>query len=159
MVREIEILFPLPLISPAKSSFDIALDLLPSLDFQYGDATGDFKSKIRQIRFYQFMAGADLAVKGELPMEFFLGVNGGFRVETYWDMVADTLETITAPVVQPEVGIRTMATPLFPNSGIISPNTLYGLSLEYGAEFILSTKTRVDFQHKLSLGLNLWCDF
>ncbi len=141
--------------------FGVSLDFSPFLDYSYGDAVNDFHSTERQIRFNQIMAGMDLPViraGSSFPVSFSAGIGLGVRNEKLWDL-ADSLDSVLTPVFQPEICLRTKGfNPSSPDS-IFSGNTNYGVSLRYGIQFFLNNGVNVDYQQRLSLGLNLWCDY
>ena len=62
-------------------------------------------------------------------------------------------------LIQPEAGIRTLPIAVFPESGIFDENCRYGLSLSYGFQWMPLGNLYVDYQHKVSLGLEIWCDY
>ena len=135
--------------------------ILPYADFTYGDAVGDFYNPERQIRIMQLSAGAEFSyLPGffKSPIELFAAAGAGFRLEKYWDL-GDYIEYNPGLLIQPEAGIRTLPIAVFPESGLFDENCRYGLSLSYGFQWLPLGNLYVDYQHKVSLGLEIWCDF
>ncbi len=151
--KEIKMLFPLA----TSSSFQIS----PFADFSYADALGDFYSTERQVRLMQLSAGVQIAYTPGFfssPFEVYTGVGAGYRLEKYWDL-EDFIDYNSGMVLQPEAGIRTKPIALFPSSGLFKQNSRYGISINYGLQWLPLGDLYVKLQHRLSLGLEIWCDY
>ncbi len=151
--KEIKMLFPLESVG----SFRI----LPFADFSYADALSDFYNTERQVRLMQLSAGAQIAYTPGFfssPFEVYAGAGAGYRLEKYWDL-EDFISYSSGMVLQPEAGIRTKPIALFPSSGLFKQNSRYGISINYGLQWLPFGDLYVKLQHRLSLGLEIWCDY
>ncbi len=157
--KRMKLLFPVELNSDNADRL-FSARLLPFIEYMYGDAIDDFYNTERQIRLIQPAAGLDIGFRpgfADIPLEFSAGISAGLRHEKYWNL-GGPVEHRYGFMLHPQAGIRTDAIPLFPSSGIFGRNVLYGLSLGYGFQYMPSGMY-VSYQHHVSIGLNLWCDY
>lgn len=137
------------------------LSVLPTLDYSYGDAHPDDALPGQRLRVTQLAPGFQLVYSSPwkwLPLQVFAGLDVGARLEQLW-ILPDTVQPVLGPLFQVNAGLKIGPFALCPSSGLFPPRDRYGLLLNYSLIYCPSADMRVHWQHRVSAGLVVYCDW